>query len=297
VEELLNENGADVCRWWVSSLSYENDVRADDEIFQLAGESYRKVRNTLRFLLGNLGDFDASTTADHLADLDPASIDAWALAATADLQERVRSACLAYDFRRAHLALFDFCNDTLSAVYCVAVKDRLYCDSPDTPRRRRTQAVLHSIASTLCRLLAPFLPHTADESWRSLHGGQGCVHLECHQGLDVVADPHWESVMALRDSVLKSLEEAKGRGIENSLDAGVVLPDPEGRLVNFEPDLADLFEVSRVRIDTAADSITIEDLRNHPACERSWRRDETVAERDNGCMLSERDWAAVQGVT
>ena len=297
VESLLNDNGADVCRWWVSSLSYENDVRADEEIFQLAGESYRKVRNTLRFLLGNLGDFDASTSAGHLSDLAPASIDSWALAAAAELQERVRSACLAYDFRRAHLALFDFCNDTLSAVYCVAVKDRLYCDAPDTPRRRRTQAVLHSIASTLCRLLAPFLPHTADESWRSLHGGEGCVHLERHQPLDVVADEHWEPVMTLRDAVLKALEEAKARGIENSLDAGVVLPDPDGRLASFEPDLADLFAVSRVRLDATADSITIEDLRSHPACERSWRRDETVAERANGCMLSDRDWAAVQGVT
>ena len=297
VEELLNENGADVCRWWVSSLSYENDVRADDEIFQLAGESYRKVRNTIRFLLGNLGDFDASTTAGHLAELDPASIDAWALAATADLQERVRSACLAYDFRRAHLAIFDFCNDTLSAVYCVAVKDRLYCDAPDTPRRRRTQAVLHTMSEVICRLLAPFVPHTADEAWRSLHGGEGCVHMDCHQAIDATADEHWSGVMALRVEVLKALEEAKGRGIENSLDAGVVLPDPDGRLATFEPDLADLFDVSRIRLDGGADSITIEDLRDKPACERSWRRDETVAQRDNGCMLSDRDWQAVQAAS
>lgn len=293
VEDLLNDNGADVCRWWVSSLSYENDVRADEEIFQLAGESYRKVRNTLRFLLGNLGDFDHAA-ASPLADLDPASLDAWVLAETSTLQDRVRASCLEYDFRRAHLALFDFCNDTLSAVYCVAVKDRLYCDAPDTPRRRRTQAVLHAIASTLCRLLAPFLPHTADESWRSLHAGAGCVHMERHRPLDVTADEHWTSVMTLRDAVLKALEEAKARGIENSLDAGVVLPDPKGRLADFQSDLADLFEVSRVRIDAAADTISIEDLRDQPACERSWRRDETVSERENGSMLSDRDWAAVQ---
>ena len=100
--------------------------------------------------------------------------------------------------------------------------------------------------------------------------------------------------MTLRDAVLKALEEAKARGIENSLDAGVVLPDPKGRLADFQSDLADLFEVSRVRIDADADTISIEDLRDQPACERSWRRDETVSERENGSMLSDRDWAAVQ---
>lgn len=293
VEELLNEHGADVCRWWVSSLSYENDVRADDELFQLAGESYRKVRNTLRFLMGNLGDFDGDTDG-RLAGLDAASLDAWVLGETAALQDRVRSAFLDYDFRRAHLALFDFCNDTLSAVYCVAVKDRLYCDAPDTDRRRRTQAVLHVIAATLCRLLAPLLPHTADEAWRSLHGGEGCVHMEQHRSLSAEVHDGWGRVMAVRDEVLKALEGAKAEGIENSLDAGVVLPDPDGVLAAFESDLADLFEVSRIRIDAEASAIVIEDLRDQPACERSWRRDETVAERANGCMLSDRDWAAVQ---
>ena len=293
VGELLDEHGADVCRWWVSSLSYENDVRADGELFQLAGESYRKVRNTMRFLLGNLGDFDGSTDA-RLEGLDDASLDAWVLGETAVLQERVRAALLEYDFRRAHLALFDFCNDTLSSVYCVAVKDRLYCDAPDTPRRRRTQAVLHVIAGTLCRLLAPILPHTADEAWRSLHGGAGCVHLERHQSVGTAAHAGWPKVMELRNEVLKALEEAKERGIENSLDAGVVLPDSDGSLPAFASDLADLFEVSRVRIDPDAAAVAVEDLRDQPACERSWRRDDTVTERANGCMLSDRDWDAVQ---
>ena len=218
VDTLLESFGADVCRWWVSSLSYENDVRADEELFQLAGESYRKVRNTLRFLLSNLGDFDAdSMRVEHVPG---SSIDAWALAQAAELQETVRSAYERCDFRRAHLALFDFCNETLSAVYCVAVKDRLYCDRVDTERRRLSQTVLHEIAELLCRLLAPILPHTADEAWRDLHGDAACVHLETFKGCSGDCDAHWPQVMAARDEVLKALEEAKPRGIEKPLDAG-----------------------------------------------------------------------------
>ena len=292
VDTLLESFGADVCRWWVSSLAYENDVRADEELFQLAGESYRKVRNTLRFLLSNLGDFDAGSM--RITELPPASIDAWAMSEAAELQQTVRAAYERCDFRRAHLAMFDFCNETLSAVYCVAVKDRLYCDRADAHRRRLTQTVLHDIAEMLCRLLAPILPHTADESWRDLHGDAACVHLETYRDHAADCDAHWPQVMAVRDEVLKAMEEAKTRGIEKPLDAGVVLPDPDGMLAAFESELADLFGVSRVTLNASAESIEIQDLREEPACQRSWRRDSSVAERANGCLLSDRDWDVVQ---
>lgn len=192
--------------------------------------------------------------------------------------------------------MFDFCNETLSAIYCVAVKDRLYCDRVDTQRRRLTQTVLHEIASTLCRLLAPILPHTADEAWRDLHGEDACVHMEVFTDLDMEADANWPKVMAVRDEALKAMEEAKADGIENPLDAGLVLPDPEGLLSPFEADLADLVGVSRVTLDQDARAVGIQDLRDQPACERSWRRDASVAERANGSMLSDRDWDAVQAV-
>jgi isoleucyl-tRNA synthetase len=292
VDTLLESFGSDVCRWWVSSLAYENDVRADEELFQLAGESYRKVRNTLRFLLSNLGDFDAKRM--RVSDVPPESIDGWALEAAATLQRTVRSAYERCDFRRAHVSMFDFCNETLSAIYCVAVKDRLYCDRADAPRRRLTQTVLHDIAEMLCRLLAPILPHTADEAWRELHGNGACVHLETFSDVDMEADARWPEVMAIREDVLKALEEAKTTGIEKPLDAGVVIPDPNGVLASFEPELADLIGVSRAIADPAAAAIVIQDLRESPACDRSWRRDATVAKRSNGSMLSDRDWDAVQ---
>jgi hypothetical protein len=108
------------------------------------------------------------------------------------------------------------------------------------------------------------------------------------------ADARWPEVMAIREDVLKALEEAKTTGIEKPLDAGVVIPDPNGVLASFEPELADLIGVSRAIADPAAAAIVIQDLRESPACDRSWRRDATVAKRSNGSMLSDRDWDAVQ---
>ena len=289
VQELLKDVGADVCRWWVSSLAFENDTRADAELVQLAGESYRKVRNTVRFLLGNVGDY---TPCD--ADLDAipeTSIDAWVLSEAACLRATVLEAFDTYAFRTAHLAIFDFCNDTLSARYCVAMKDRLYCDG-DSVRRTRAQAVMHVIAELLCTLLAPILPHTADEAWQCLHGDDACVHLETVRVLPKTAVAAvWTDAMALRESALKVLEEAKARGIEKSLDAGLVFPDADGVLAPLREDLCDLLEVSRLSF--GGDAIVVEDLREAPLCERSRRRDATVCERANGMLLSDRDWAVL----
>jgi isoleucyl-tRNA synthetase len=137
VAVLLKEYGADVARWWVSSVPYDGDIKIDLEYFRLAGESYRKVRNTIRFLLSNLEGFVPGARVP----VEPASIDGWALAELATLQSTVRAAYAAYDFRAAHVAIFDFCNETLSAIYCAATKDRMYCDARDAARRRRTQQV------------------------------------------------------------------------------------------------------------------------------------------------------------
>jgi isoleucyl-tRNA synthetase len=294
-DQVVERFGADVCRWWVSSLAYEGDVRMDLSFLELAGETYRKVRNTLRFLLSNLADFDPARGPD-LASVAPHALDGFALEQAVRLRGAVMDAFEVYDFRAAHQALYDFCNETLSAVYCAAVKDRLYCDRPDSPRRRSTQAVMHALAELLCRLLAPILPHTADEAFRCLRrDGAACVHLA---RVDEVRLPQpagagWPAVLEARDRVLKALEEAKPAGIENPLDAEVVVPDPTGALAAFAPELADLFGVSRARLDSAAAAVRVLDLRGQPRCERSWRRDGTVRQRRDGGMLSDRDADAV----
>ncbi len=292
VDELLKNFGADVCRWWVSSLAYEGDIKVDLEFFRVASESYRKVRNTLRFLLSNLADFEPGSF--DLSNVAPATLDGFALAEAARVQAAVLKAYNEFQFRRAHLTLFDFCNETMSAYYCAAVKDRLYCDRADSPRRRATQATMFRIAEMLCHLLAPILPHTADEAWRALWNDEGkCLALESIRPLEVSTDPEWAHVLEVRDQALKALEEAKKQGIENALDAELVLPDPQSRLARFEDDLPDAFGVSRVRLDSTRDQVTVNDLRGEPRCDRSWKRDGTVKQRADGSMLSDRDAEAI----
>ena len=312
VADLLKDFGADVCRWWVSSLSYENDIKADQSYFQAAGESYRKVRNTLRFMLSNLGDFtpsppgcDASNGEGHcvaLADFPPTSLDAWVMGEYRSLLVTVRSAYERFNFREAHHALYDFCNETLSSIYLAAVKDRLYCDTVDSPRRRRTQTTLWDLTDGVCRLLAPLIPHTADEAWRALKGADAkdtdtTIHIKTfHDPASIDAQPHanWPEALRARGAALTALERKRAAGdLDNPLDAGIVLPSAEGALDPFaNPDgcteLADLLGVSRVRLDPQVTAVSIEDLRSEPRCERSWKRDGTVRERSGQGLLCDR---------
>jgi isoleucyl-tRNA synthetase len=315
-------------RWWVASLVYDNDVKVDLGFFALAGESYRKVRNTLRFMLSNLSDFTPSgrlAVPDNessptilageghcvpLSSIPPTSLDAWILGEFNALEKTVVDAFNAYDFQAAHKALFDFCNSTLSATYLAAIKDRMYCDRPDSPRRRQTQTVLFDLTDGLCRLLAPFVPHTADEAYRALWrvaptDTSVCVHTKAFVSADgkpgatgeafaVRVDERWPKVLDLVQKAQLAIEQAKAQGIENPLDAGVVLPNAEGVCDGFDLiDLADMLGVSRVSVDNAAEGPLVQDLRSEPRCERSWKRDGTVKQRSDGGMLSDRDAVAV----
>ncbi len=283
VDDLLKDFGADVCRWWVGSLAYDNDIKVDMSFFEIAGESYRKIRNTLRFLLGNVGE-------PNDINFPPTSIDAWVLSELAKMETKVVHALQAYDFRVAQQTLYDFCNETLSSVYLAAVKDRLYCDAEDSPRRKQTTAAIRVVSDALIRLLAPFMPHTADEAWRALRGDDAAsVHLEQFKEESFSSDDRWEQVMEVRHKALKALEEAKEDGLENPLDAGLTLPQS---CADFDcDDLADLCGVSRVTCE--GDAVAVQDLREEPRCDRSWKRDGTVKERSDGGMLSDRDAKAV----
>ncbi|MFO0856647.1 MAG: isoleucine--tRNA ligase [Phycisphaerales bacterium] len=324
VDSLTVEFGVDVMRWWVSSLVYDNDVKVDLGFFALAGESYRKVRNTLRFMLSNLNDFTPSTSTlavpanpssptvsvgeGHcvpLSHISPTSLDAWVLGEFNALEKTVVDSFNAYDFQTVHKAIFDFCNSTLSATYLAAIKDRMYCDKPDAPRRRQTQTVLFDLADGLCRLLAPFLPHTADEAYRALWrvaptDNATSVHLKTFassgkaSAFDVKVDARWSKVMAVVQQAQLAIEHAKTQGIDNPLDAGLVLPSEENLFNGFDAvDIADLLGVSRVSFDANAKEAKVQDLRSEPRCERSWKRDGTVKQRSDGGMLSERDAVAV----
>ncbi len=298
VEDLFKKYGADVVRWWVASLSYEGEMKVDDEFFKLAGESYRKVRNTVRFMLSNLSDFDPNR--DRPEAPHPASLDAWILGEYELVASDVIEAYEQYDTKAAHHHLYNFCNDALSAVYLAAVKDRLYCDRADSPRRRQTQAALYDVADGLCRLIAPILCHTADEAWRALRGidagdARTSVHAEKFiHSFHTKRDQAWPSVFKAREAALVALERRRAAGgLDNALDAGLVVPDPADDLSRFDPtDLADLHGVSRFRVDQSAKEVLAEDLREEPygfaRCDRSWRRDGTVRQRSDGGALCDR---------
>ncbi len=303
VEELLKQHGADICRWWVSSLKYTNDIKVDWEFFRVAGDEYRKVRNTIRFLLGNISDFDPETDAVEFGEEDKYSLDAWAMAELAKFTREAVEAYTGFQYKLANEIIFRFCYDTLSAVYLAATKDRLYCERADSRKRRRSQTAMYHITDALVRLLAPILVHTADEAYLSLKKlpkeSEESVHLAgLPKAVDVPSDPAWRDALDLRARVLKALEDAKeAQGISNPLDAGVTVTVDEKlykKLKPFEPELPDLAGVSRFEILEGKEAgIKITDLSGEPRCERSWKRDGTVKERPDGGLLSDRDAKAL----
>ncbi len=300
VEDLLKEYGADVCRWWVCSLNTDNDIKVDKSYFALAGEEYRKVRNTIRFLLSNLYDFQkpTQTSGGHAwVAADATSIDAWVMNELNELIARVKKAYDDYDFKDAREAIFHFCNETLSAIYLAATKDRLYCDKPDSARRRRTQTAMHEITRTLILLIAPVLPHTADEAWAALHQRDikesPSVHLELFPEAAKAQGGAWSDVFDQRDDWLKVIEESRQKlEIDNPLDCGLEIPASDALKAFAAGDLADLCGISRVKLVEGGE-LKLIDLRGEPRCERSWKRDGTVKMRSDGSELSDRDALAL----
>ena len=305
VKDILKQYGADVCRWWVSSLNYTNDVKVDWEFFRVASEEYRKIRNTIRFLLGNLNDFDSDRMSVELTDEDLFSVDAWMMQELAEFVKRVKGSYAVFDFKTASETIFNFCNHTLSAVYLAAVKDRLYCDSPDSRRRRRAQTVMNRTADVLIRLVAPILVHTAEEAWLVLvnkdEESEGSVHLlEAPEQFEYQAAPEWEEVMFFRNEAMKRLEEAKapqGKDLKNPLDTSIHATISEERMKTLSPfleELADLCGVSQVQLQVGHEiRLEVIDIRDLPKCERSWKRDGSVKERSDGGWLSDRDASAL----
>jgi isoleucyl-tRNA synthetase len=249
-------------------------------------------------MLSNLADFSAADLVD-LPSLPATSLEAWILGEFDRVAAETIRGYEQYDFKTVHKTIFDFCNTTLSSEYLAAVKDRLYCDAPASPRRRATQSALWSMTDGLCRLLAPIMAHTADEAYRALWKASDAdrsVHLEPFiRGFGVTSSGQWPKALAARDAARLALERAKAElGVENPLDAGITLPDPERSLGQFDPiDLADLLGVSEVTLEASAGEVRVTDLRARPRCERSWKRDGTVRKRSDDGVLSDRDAAAV----
>jgi isoleucyl-tRNA synthetase len=228
-QEVIKQHGAELLRLWVAAEDYRDDIRISPAIMGQLVEAYRKIRNTCRFLLANLADFDPSHDAvalDRLYD-----IDRWALHRLALLISRVRAAYDAYEFHTVFHALNNFCAVDLSAVYLDILKDRLYTEGPASPARRAAQTALESIVSMLVRLMAPILSFTAEEIWTHLPATSRAVdsvHLSDFPQPSpgwILAPEHasrWERLFDVRSVVARALERARAtKTIGSSLEARV----------------------------------------------------------------------------
>ncbi|MGB7203086.1 MAG: isoleucine--tRNA ligase [Pyrinomonadaceae bacterium] len=294
-KEIIDKSGADVLRLWAAAVDYTEDVRCSDEILQRVVDAYRKMRNTLRYMLGNLDGFDPAN--DALPDDELLEIDRWALASLDELTQKVLGAYAVYDFQAAYNALYNFCTVTLSARYFDIIKDRLYIMAPKSKERRAAQTALYKIADSLTRLLAPILVYTADEAFENLPSrDEVSVHIaefpKAESADNTILLANWERIFGIRDEVLKALEAARERKqIGSSLEAKVVLTTDPGTtrfLLDYYEQLRYIFIVSQVEVHED-DALKVE-IQNADGskCDRCWNYSTRVGETDKFPTVCER---------
>ncbi|RKY27833.1 MAG: isoleucine--tRNA ligase [Planctomycetota bacterium] len=281
--EQLKKRGADILRLWVASQNYQDDIRCSEALISQAEDAYRKIRNTLRYMMGSIADFDPAGDA---AEPGAHSIDLWMKLETHLLVRDVRDAFDRYEFHRATRLMYEFCTTQASSVYLSAVKDRLYCEAPDSPRRRASQTVIREVLLALVKLLAPILPHTCEEAWEHIphkkpEDDSRSVHLALLPEVDEqllrlseditpvafddimpegeVLQPGpgwvWEQIMDIRSEALVKLEALKNAGVKNSLDAEVVFKVPADKpalgafIEQYLPELEDMLSVGYARTE------------------------------------------------
>jgi isoleucyl-tRNA synthetase len=282
-QKLINTYGAEVLRLWTTMVDYREDMRFSDEMLKRVAEAYRKVRNTWRYLISNLYDFDPAGQSVSESALD--EIDAYALARHRQVVARVREAYDGYEFHGVYHQLVQYCAADLSSFYLDVLKDRLYCEPADGHLRRSAQSVLHRIARDLAALLAPVLTFTADEVWPLIPGCTGSVHEALFPPVEKPDDAtlgRWAGFLEVRAAVTKALEDARNeKRIAGSLEAQVTVRGPkaaldplrahEARGRVFPGNLANLFIVSKVRLVDAEGPSSVDVTRAAGSkCERCW---------------------------
>ncbi len=286
VIDQLDKRGADILRLWIASQDYQDDVRCGENLIAKAEDAYRKIRNTLRFCMGSCSDFDP---ARDTVEPTEHSVDRWMLMQIHQLIRDVREAFDAYEFHKATRRMYEFCTVEASSIYLSAVKDRLYCESPDAIRRRASQTVIHLMLCSLVKLLAPILPHTCEEAWGHIPAKPAdwpeSVHLALLPEYDedilslagdirpVSADDGkwaldelrtgpagiWDKLMDLRGAGLVKLEALRNAGVKKTLDAEAVFKvragDDEAMQIieTYRPELEDLLGVGYARVEFADD--------------------------------------------
>jgi isoleucyl-tRNA synthetase len=257
-QTIIDEYGAEILRLWVAAEDYTEDIRISEEILKRLVEAYRRIRNTSRFILGNLSDFNPATDAVPYPEM--AEMDRWILHRLQEVVRRVREAYEQYQFHVVYYTLYNFCTVDLSALYLDVLKDRLYTSKASSSARRSAQTAMMTLLDAMVRLLAPILSFTAEEVWLALPvwpGKAESVHLtQLPEVNDAWLMPElaekWKTLIAIKGEVAKAIETARqNKVVGHSLDAAVLIDAPENLRVLLEThreDLRALLIVSDVRI-------------------------------------------------
>lgn len=288
-DEVTEKFGADILRIWVASSDYHADIRISQDILKQLSDAYRKIRNTARFILSNLGDFNPDTDSVSVEKLD--GIDKWAMARMDEIIEKCKAAYDKFDFHIVYSTMRDFCTIDLSNFYLDILKDRLYVEKADSESRRAAQTVIYNILRTMTLYLAPVISFTAEEIWGYMprsekDDAESVFFNKLPEKSGVSADEEfmekWEKIDELRDIVNKALEEARGQKlIGKSLEAKVTLNcgrDWYNFAKSVENDLVSAFIVSAVDVEKSEfDGVNVKvEVAPGEKCERCWTHSDTV---------------------
>jgi isoleucyl-tRNA synthetase len=316
--EVIEKYGTEILRLWVSASDYREDIRISDNILKQLTDAYRRIRNTSRFMLGNLYDFDPDK--DMVAYNTMPEIDRYALHKLQLIVEKARAAYEAYEFHVIYHALYNYCTLDLSALYLDILKDRLYTSAPQSTQRRSAQSVLHIVLETIARLMAPLLPFTSDEIWQYMptrNGREPSIHLASLPEInpafkDDAVFKRWEFVLKIRGEATKALEAARAKKlIGHPLDAAVIISakgDVYDALQPYADKLRSVLIVSQATLvkDEALEgglqSEEIEDLfirvvsAPGEKCERCWVHDTSVGRQTEHATICDRCRDVLAGV-
>ena len=312
-QDIIKQYGADIVRLWVASADYKQDIRISKEILKQLSDAYRKIRNTIRYIMGNTNDFDYAT--DKVAFADMQELDQWALMRLQQLKKEVEAAYEAYDFHVLFHAVHNFCTVEMSSFYLDIIKDRLYVSRPDDPARRSAQTAMYEILNDLIVMLSPVLSFTMEEVWQFMkkpaNAPESVQMLPWPEVkteyMDEALETKYDNFIVIRSEVTKVLEgHRQNKTIGNSLEAKVVLY-AEGEaleiLKSVEKDLPTLIIVSQVEVHEGAAEgeeatgrndlkVTVKPADGHK-CERCWTYSESVGQNAAHPDLCDRCAAVV----
>ena len=273
-QEISDKMGAEIVRLWVASTDYSGDLNIDDKILARVVDAYRRIRNTMRFLLANVSDFDPAK--DAVADADLLEIDRFALSRAAQLQADILVHFKDYEFHPVVSKLQIYCSEDLGAFYLDVLKDRLYTSAPKSLARRSAQTVLYRITHAMLRLMAPFLSFTAEEAWQSF-GSSESIFMETFSDLGTPNEAllaKWSRIREIRDQVNKDIEALRADGkVGASLQASVNLQvgtEDHALLASLGNDLKFVFITSQLNLEEGSELIAKVSVSQDTKCDRCW---------------------------